>query len=75
MSVLIHEVFKLLYRAGAQDVRIFRLGTSGGLGLEPGTVVVSNGAVNPEGKEIFEQVLLALNHVNFWFSVVVGGGG
>lgn len=56
MSVLMHEVFKLLHHAGATDVKMFRLGTSGGLGVEPGTVVVSNGAVNPEGKEIFEQV-------------------
>ena len=58
MSVLMHEIFKLLYHAGCNEVKIFRLGTSGGLGVEPGTIVVSNGAVNPEGKEIFEQVSL-----------------
>ena len=31
-SILLHEVFKLLHYAGATDVVLFRMGTSGGLG-------------------------------------------
>ena len=32
MMVILHEVLKLLHYAGAQDVKFFRIGTSGGLG-------------------------------------------
>ena len=31
-SILLHEVFKLLHYAGAKDIALFRMGTSGGLG-------------------------------------------
>ena len=30
--VILHEVLKLLHYAEAQDVKFFRIGTSGGLG-------------------------------------------
>ena len=43
---MLHETIKLLYYAKATDVTIFRLGTSGGLGLQPGTVVLTTEAVN-----------------------------
>ena len=46
MSILLHEVCKLLNYAGADDPCFIRLGTSGGLGVEPGTVVVSTHGVN-----------------------------
>ena len=42
MSILLHEVAKLLDYAGAVDPIFIRLGTSGGLGVKPGTVVVTN---------------------------------
>jgi uridine phosphorylase len=46
MSILLHEITKLLHYAGARDVTYIRIGTSGGLGVPPGTVVVATGAVN-----------------------------
>ncbi|KAH3702955.1 uridine phosphorylase 2-like [Dreissena polymorpha] len=46
MSIVFHEVLKLLYHACCKDVKLFRLGTSGGLGLEPGTVVITDAAVD-----------------------------
>ncbi len=46
LTIMLHEIIKLLAHAGAKDPLIIRIGTSGGIGLEPGTVVVSNGAVN-----------------------------
>ncbi|XP_033732978.1 uridine phosphorylase 2-like [Pecten maximus] len=48
LSILIHEILKLLNHAGCSpsDVTFFRIGTSGGLGLEPGTVVISEAAVD-----------------------------
>lgn len=60
MSILVHEVFKLLCHAEASDVQIVRLGTSGGLGVEPGTVIVASEAVNPEGRPVLEQVYLGV---------------
>ena len=56
MSVVLLEVFKLLHYAGCTDVTFFRLGTSGGLGLEPGTVVVSTHALNSELQPVLQQV-------------------
>ena len=44
LSIVFHEILKLLHHAGATDVKFFRLGTSGGLGLEPGSVVISQTA-------------------------------
>lgn len=42
--VVIHEVIKALYYSRAMDVCFFRVGTSGGLGLEPGMVVLTKKA-------------------------------
>jgi len=59
MSVLLHELFKLLYHARVRDVTFIRIGTSGGIGLESGTVVVANEAVNSiDFKPIFETPVL-----------------
>ncbi|KAL3207962.1 hypothetical protein MRX96_039385 [Rhipicephalus microplus] len=46
LSILLHEVFKLLHYARCRDVLVIRIGTSGGVGVPPGSVVVSTGAVN-----------------------------
>lgn len=45
-SILLHEVTKLLAHAGAKDPAYIRLGTSGGIGVEPGSVVLSTEGVN-----------------------------
>lgn len=46
ISIMLHETIKLLHHAQATDVTIFRLGTCGGLGLQPGTVVLTTEAVD-----------------------------
>lgn len=56
MSILLMELFKMLTHAGATDVTFFRLGTSGGLGLDPGSVVITSEALNGELKPNYEQV-------------------
>lgn len=43
-SILLNEILKLLHYADASDVAIFRLGTSGGLGMNPGDVVITKTA-------------------------------
>jgi len=46
LSIIFHEMVKLIYHAGCTDVVFFRIGTSGGLGLDPGTVVITEEAVD-----------------------------
>ncbi|KAE9553513.1 hypothetical protein FO519_003262 [Halicephalobus sp. NKZ332] len=46
MSIMLNETLKLLHYAKATDVCFFRIGTSGGVGVQPGTVIISNGAIN-----------------------------
>ena len=47
IDALLHAVTKLLYYAGSHDVEYIRVGTSGGIGVEPGTVVVTKNAYMP----------------------------
>ncbi|CAD5122670.1 DgyrCDS11080 [Dimorphilus gyrociliatus] len=58
ISIVMHEILKLLYHARCQDkVTFFRLGTCGGLGLKPGTVVISDTAVDGLFREKYEARL------------------
>ena len=52
--VALHEIVKLLEYASCKDVTFFRLGTSGGIGVQPGTVVVSTGAVSDTLEECYD---------------------
>lgn len=46
LSVVLNEVFKLLSYAKVKSPKFIRFGTCGGLGLEPGTLVVSKNTLN-----------------------------
>ena len=46
MVILLHEITKLMFYAHAQDFVFIRVGTSGGIGLAPGTVVITDTAYN-----------------------------
>ncbi|XP_060551590.1 uridine phosphorylase 1-like [Ruditapes philippinarum] len=58
LSIIFQEIVKLVYYAGCRDVTFFRIGTSGGLGLEPGTVVVSERVVNGALEPSYKMVVL-----------------
>ncbi|KAG9271673.1 uridine phosphorylase 2 isoform X1 [Astyanax mexicanus] len=58
ISIMLHELIKLLYHARCRDVVLFRIGTSGGIGLAPGTVVITDKAVDSFFRPQFEQVVL-----------------
>ncbi|TRY87157.1 hypothetical protein DNTS_024225 [Danionella cerebrum] len=58
ISIMLHELIKLLYHARCRDVIIFRIGTSGGVGLPAGTVVITDKAVDSFFRPQFEQVVL-----------------
>ena len=56
LSILLHEVIKLLAHAGAKDPVFFRIGTSGGIGHDGGVVVVTEQAVDGRLKSVHENV-------------------
>ncbi|XP_053452420.1 uridine phosphorylase 2 isoform X1 [Nycticebus coucang] len=58
ISIMLHELIKLLHHARCCDVTIIRIGTSGGIGIVPGTVVITDTAVDSFFKPRFEQVIL-----------------
>ncbi|XP_010800297.1 uridine phosphorylase 2 isoform X2 [Bos indicus] len=58
ISIMLHELIKLLYHARCSDVIIIRIGTSGGIGIAPGSVVITDEAVDSFFKPRFEQVIL-----------------
>merc|ERR1712106_330439 len=57
-GILLHEIIKLMYHAGVKDPIFFRIGTCGGIGLEPGTVVVSEEAVDGRVRPVHETIIL-----------------
>ncbi|XP_066599918.1 uridine phosphorylase 1-like [Prorops nasuta] len=58
LSILLHEVTKLMYHAKVKDPVFIRIGTSGGIGLKPGTVVVSEAAVDEMLRTYVETPIL-----------------
>ncbi|XP_006824023.2 uridine phosphorylase 1-like [Saccoglossus kowalevskii] len=54
ISIMLHEVIKLLEYAQCKDLTFFRIGTCGGLGLKPGSVVVTETAVDYKFEPVFE---------------------
>lgn len=51
LTIMLTECIKLLHYANAFGYKIIRLGTSGGIGVEPGTVIIAKSAMNG----LFEQ--------------------
>ncbi|XP_045053349.2 uridine phosphorylase 1 isoform X2 [Desmodus rotundus] len=58
IAIMLHELLKLLHHARCSGVTVIRIGTSGGIGLEPGSVVITQQAVDACFKPEFEQVVL-----------------
>ena len=56
LSIVLHEVIKLLAHARARDPIFFRIGTCGGIGLPGGTVVVTEEAVDGLLRPVHENV-------------------
>lgn len=59
LSILLHEMYKLLYYAGClSKCTILRSGTCGGVGVEPGTVAITTGGVDPSLHPFYTQSTL-----------------
>lgn len=56
IGILLHEVIKLMYHAKCKDPVFIRLGTCGGVGIEGGTLVVSDEAVDGLLRNTYEMV-------------------
>ncbi|EDV20885.1 uncharacterized protein TRIADDRAFT_31186 [Trichoplax adhaerens] len=57
-SILVCEMIKMLHYADVTDVTIFRVGTSGGLGIDAGTVVVTRRALDHKFEPFYEIPIL-----------------
>lgn len=57
-GILLHEIIKLLYHAGVKDPIFFRIGTCGGIGLTPGTVVVTEEALDGRLRPLLDTIIL-----------------
>jgi len=60
MLILLHEMAKLLHYAGAVGVSYIRIGTCGGVGLEPGTIAVSTCGVCGTLEPVHEAIELGV---------------
>ena len=58
MSILLHELIKLIHYAKCEDVTFFRMGTSGGVGVPPGTLIITNEAVDGMFRPEYRQIIL-----------------
>ena len=56
IGILLHEIIKLMYHAKCKDPVFIRIGTCGGVGIDGGTVVVSDGAVDGLLRDTYEMV-------------------
>ena len=56
LSILLHELIKLMWHAGAVDPTFFRIGTCGGVGYGGGTVVITEEAVDGRLLPVHENV-------------------
>lgn len=58
LSVILNEVIKLVHYAECKDVTFFRVGTCGGLGVEPGTLVITEESVDGLFRPEYRQLIL-----------------
>lgn len=57
VGILLHEMIKLMYHAKCKDPVFIRIGTCGGIGVEGGTVVITEEAVDGLLRNTFEVVI------------------
>lgn len=60
VGILLHEMIKLMYHAKCKDPIFIRIGTCGGIGVEGGTVVITEDAIDGLFRSVFELVILLL---------------
>lgn len=58
LSILLHELLKLVRYAKCVDPVFLRLGTSGGIGVEPGSVIITSKGVDGLLRPVYELPIL-----------------
>lgn len=58
LSILLHELMKLIKYAKCTDVVFLRLGTSGGLGVPPGSIVITSEGVDGLLRPVYELPIM-----------------
>lgn len=66
VGILLHEMIKLMYHAKCKDPTFIRIGTCGGIGVEGGTVVITEDAIDGLFRSTFELVS-SINHHHVHF--------
>jgi uridine phosphorylase len=64
VSILLHEIIKLMYHAKAKEPIFFRIGTCGGIGIDGGNVIITEEALNADLKPYHELVSLINDTIN-----------
>ncbi|KNC48838.1 uridine phosphorylase [Thecamonas trahens ATCC 50062] len=62
LSICLHEMAKLMHYAKARNVAFIRVGTSGGVGVAPGTCVVAKSAVSGLLEPFYSLDILGKTH-------------
>ncbi|XP_032596137.1 uridine phosphorylase 1 isoform X2 [Drosophila grimshawi] len=57
ISIVLHELLKIMHYAKCQKPVFFRMGTCGGIGIEPGTVVITSEALDGQLRAVYEVVI------------------
>ncbi|XP_060646836.1 uridine phosphorylase 1 [Drosophila nasuta] len=57
ISILLHELIKIMHHAKCQNPVFFRMGTSGGINIEPGSVVITSEALDGQLRPVHEVVV------------------
>lgn len=63
ISIVLHELIKLMHHAKCQNPIFIRMGTSGGIGVEPGTVIVTSEALDGQLRPVYEVVVQTISEL------------
>jgi uridine phosphorylase len=58
VGILLHEMIKLMYHAKCVDPVFIRIGTCGGVGVDGGTVVITEEPIDGQMRSVYELVII-----------------
>lgn len=71
VGILLHEMIKLMYHAKCKDPIFIRIGTCGGIGVEGGTVVITDDAIDGLFRSTFELVRINMDKWTFHWPTIM----
>lgn len=71
VGILLHEIIKLMFHAKVVDPVFFRIGTSGGIGMEGGTVIISDEAVDGTLQPQLELVCIKVFIIYLYLNIII----